>query len=275
MSGEAWSCFAQLPSGLIDPHSASLTLNWLRPRPTHAGFKLTAADVDEARFARMGRFQNRSLIALALLVPLAGGAMIADDMSGQTLVADAGSRAFAIFVGVASVALAALTLIWTGLALLRYQQAAPRRQAYRSACIEFEEIDAWRAQRCNAAFWDSGLDEALFEREGAELLAGYFATGQVMLTRAANDYGVDVLVCAPQEKIVAQCKPWINKVGAAQVRALAGSKAFFGADRAVLMTIVGPHDDGEQARDFAQALKLELWDVTRIVAVATALRRAT
>lgn len=275
MSGEAWSCFAQLPLGLIDLQSASLTLNWLRPRPTHAGFKLTAADVDEARHARMARFQNWSLAALALLVPLAGGAMIADDMSGQTLIADAGSRALAIFIGVASVAFAALTLIWTGLALLRYQQAAPRRQAYRSACLEFEEIDAWRAKRCAAAFWDGGVDDAAFERECAELLAGHFGTGQVMLTRAANDYGVDVLICSSQEKIVAQCKPWVNKVSAAQVRALAGSKAFFGADRAVLMTIVGPQDDGEQARDFAEALKLELWDVTRIVAAATQLRRAT
>jgi hypothetical protein len=274
MSGEAWSCFTQLPSGLIDTQSASLTLRWLRPRPTYAGFKLTASDVDEGRRARMVVLQRWSLIALAVLVPIGGMAVIADDMSDHGLIADVGSRALAIFAGVASVAVAALTLIWTGLALLRYQQAAPRLEAYRSAVIEFEEIDAWRALRCDAAFWDDGLDEAAFERECAELLAGYFGTGQVMLTRAANDYGVDVLMCSPQEKIVAQCKPWIDKVSAAQVRALAGSKAFFGADRALLMTIVGPLDDGEQARDFAQALNLELWDVTRIVAAAAQLRRA-
>jgi hypothetical protein len=273
MNGEAWSCFKQLPSGLIDPHSASLTLNWLRPRPTHAGFKLTAADVDEVRHARMARLQRWSLVALAMLLPVVGGAGIADDLSGHTLIADPGSRAVAIFVGVASVAAAASTLIWTGLALLRYQQAALRLEAFRSARVEFEGIDAWRAMRCDAAFWDGGVDETSFERECAELLAGHFGTGQVMMTRTANDYGVDVLICSPQEKIVAQCKPWINKVGAAQVRALAGSKAFFGADRAVLMTIVGPLDDGEQARDFAQRLRLELWDVTRIVAAATALRR--
>jgi hypothetical protein len=258
---------------LIDTQSASLTLRWLRPRPTHAGFKLTASDIDETRRARMARFQNWSLIALVVLVPLAGGGVIADDMSGNTLIADASSRALAIFAGVSSVAFAALTLIWTGLALLRYQRAALRLEAYRSAVIEFEEIDAWRAARCDAAFWDGGVDEAAFERECAELLAGHFGTGQVMLTRAANDYGVDVFICSAQEKIVAQCKPWVDKVGAAQVRALAGSKAYFGADRAVLMTIVGPHDDGGEARDFAQALKLELWDVTRIVAAATALRR--
>jgi len=272
MNGEAWSCFKQLPSGLIDPHSASLTLNWLRPRPTHAGFKLSAADVDDVRHARMARLQRWSLIALAVLLPIVGGAGIADDLSGHTMIADPMVRTAVIAAGVASVVAAALTLIWTGLALLRYQQAALRLEAFRLACVEFEEIDAWRATRCDAAFWDGGVDEAGFERECAELLAGHFRTGQVMMTRAANDYGVDVLLCAPQEKIVAQCKPWVNKVGAAQVRALAGSKAFFGADRAVLMTIVGPQDDGEQARDFAQALKLELWDVTRIVAAATALR---
>lgn len=273
MSGETWSCFAQLPSGLIDAQSPPLTLRWLRPRPTHAGFKLTASDVDEARRARMALFQNWSLIALVVLVPVAGGAVIADDMSDHTLIADAGSRAAAIFAGVASVAFAALTLIWTGLALLRYQRAGPRLEAYRLAVTEFQTIDAWRAVRCDASFWDGGVDEAAFERECAELLAGHFGTGQVMLTRAKNDYGVDVLICSAQEKIVAQCKPWIDKVGAAQVRALAGSKAYFGADRAVLMTIVGPHDDGGEARDFAQALKLELWDVTRIVAAAAALRR--
>jgi hypothetical protein len=199
MSGEAWSCFAQLPSGLIDRQSAPLTLRWLRPRPTHAGFKLTASDVDEARRARMAQFQNWSLIALVVLVPLAGGAMVADDMSNQTLIADAGSRALAIFAGVASVAFAALTLIWTGLALLRYQQAGLRLEAYRAAVIEFEEIDAWRAVRCDAAFWDGGVDDVAFERECAELLAGHFGTGQVMLTRAANDYGVDVLICSAQE----------------------------------------------------------------------------
>lgn len=275
MGGEVWSCFAQLPSGLIDRQSAPLTLRWLRPRPTHAGFKLSASDVDEARRGRMALFQNWSLIALAVLLPIAGAALVADDMSGHTLIADARLRAVAVFAGVASVAFAALTLIWTGLALLRYQQAGPRMQAYRAAVIEFEAIDAWRAVRCDAAFWDGGVDEAAFERECAELLAGHFGTGQVMLTRAANDYGVDVLICSAQEKIVAQCKPWVDKVGPAQVRALAGSKAFFGADRAVLMTIVGPLDDGGQAHDFAQALKLELWDVTRIVAAASALRRGT
>jgi hypothetical protein len=272
MSGEAWSCFARLPSGLIDPQSASLTLNWLRPRPTHAGFKLSKADIDEVRYAWLVRFQSWSLVALAVLVPAVAAAMATDIALDHALWEDASVRVPAVFAGVASIALASLTLIITALAILRYQQAGLKREAYRSAVAEFERIDAWRAERCDAAFWDGGVDEAAFERESAELLAGFFRTGQVMMTRDANDYGVDVLICAPKERIVAQCKPWVAKVGAAQVRALAGSKAFFEADRAVLVTIVGPTDDGEQARDVAGRLNVELWDVTRIVAVAAQLR---
>lgn len=273
MSGEAWSCFAQLPSGLIDPQSAPLTLRWLRPRPTHAGFGITASDADEARHLRMQRLQHWSLFLLAVLVPLTGGALIADDLLSQKLIVDAGARALATFAGVTSVAFSALMLIWTGLALLRYQRVAPAVQSFRAACAEFAEVDAWRAVRCEAAFWTGGLDEAAFAHECAELLAGHFKTGQVMRTQGADDYGVDVLVCSPQEKIVARCKPWRDTIDATQVRALAGSKAFFEADRAVMMTIAGPSDRAD-TRVVAEALKLELWDVARIASAATQLRGA-
>ncbi|NWF83144.1 MAG: hypothetical protein HXY18_04865, partial [Bryobacteraceae bacterium] len=82
---------------------------------------------------------------------------------------DASVRVPAVFAGVASIALASLTLIITALAILRYQQAGLKREAYRSAVAEFERIDAWRAERCDAAFWDGGVDETGFERECAEL----------------------------------------------------------------------------------------------------------
>jgi hypothetical protein len=274
MSGEAWSCFQQLPSGLIDLQSPSLSLRWLRPRPTHAGFKLVPSDVDEARRARMALFQRWSLIALAVLAPVTGGAIVAEDLLGFTLIDDAETRALAVLGGVTSVALGAVALIWTGLELLRYQQVAPAAASYRAAQAEFAEIDAWRAARCEASFWSGALDEAAFARECAELLAGHFGTGQVMLTRGGDDYGVDVLICSPQEKIVARCKPWRDTIDATQVRALAGAKAFFDADRAVMMTIGGPSDRAD-TRAVAEALTLELWDVARIASVAMQLRRGT
>lgn len=273
MGGEAWSCFAQLPSGLIDPQSAPLTLRWLRPRPTHAGFGITASDADEARHLRMQRVQHWSLFLLAVLVPLTGGALIADDLLAHKLIVDAGSRALATFAGVTSVALSALMLIWTGLALLHYQRVAPAVQSFRAACAEFAEIDAWRAVRCEASFW-TGVSSSDFERETAELLGGVYATGQVVLTRATNDYGVDVLVCAPAKgKVVVQCKQLGRKVGAGQVREFAGAVAYFGADEGVMVSLARPSEDSEQCNSFAERFNLQFWDVDALVGWAQRLRQ--
>lgn len=275
MVGEGWSCFAQLPSGLIDRRSATLSLNWLRPRPTHAGFKLRDSDVDAVRYRRLLALQRWSLIALAVLIP-SWFALAAMDLALDFgVMTDEALRPAAVFAGVASVSMAALAVVGTAFAIIRYRQAEPRRQAFRAACEEFERIDEWRAARCNSAFWDGGVSEAAFEEEAAELLAGYFRTGQVMLTRAVNDYGVDVLICSPEGRVVAQCKPWVAKVGAAQVRALAGAKAYFDAKRAVMVSIVGPSDDGGEARDVAARIGVDIWDVPRIVAVAAGLREGS
>lgn len=275
MGGEGWSCFQQLPSGLIDRRSATLSLNWLRPRPTLAGFKLRVSDVDGVRYQRLLWLQRWSLAALVVLIP-GWFALAAMDLAFELgVMTDAALRPAAVFAGVASVSMAALSLTGTAYAIIRHRQAEPRRQAFRAACEEFERIDQWRAARCNSAFWDGGVSEAAFEEEAAELLAGYFRTGQVTLTRAVNDYGVDVLICSPEGRVVAQCKPWVAKVGAAQVRALAGAKAYFEAKRAVMVSIVGPSDDGGEARDVAARLGVDIWDVPRIVAVASALREGS
>lgn len=275
MSGDGWSCFAQLPSGLIDPKLSSLTLNWLRPRPTHAGFKLSRRDVDEERYARNMRVQGQALWAVPSLLAAIGVGVAADALFELHLLADPRILFIAIWSSVAAISAAALLVVLTAIAIIRFRQAEPRRQAFYAAVAEFAQIDAWRAARCAPSFWSGGLDEATFEREAAELLAGYFGTGQVMLTRAENDYGVDVLLCAPQARIVAMCKPWERDVTATDVRALAGSKAFFAADRAVLVVLALPAHDGEQARDFAATLNIELWDLERIVAAATRIREAT
>jgi hypothetical protein len=274
MSGEGWSCFTQLPSGLIDPNLSSLTLNWLRPKPTHLGFKLSGRDIDEERYRRNVMVQRQALWALPILALAIGAGVMLDIALDLRFLADDRILFAAIWSSVAAVSAAALLIVLTGIAIIRFRQAQPRREAYYAAVAEFAHVDAWRGERCDPAFWNATRDEAAFEREAAELLAGYFGTGQVMLARSDNDYGVDVLLCAPQGRIVAQCKPWDRDVAAADVRALAGAKAFFAANRAVLVTLAGPSHDGEQAQDFSSALSVDLWDLDRIVAIAAQVRRA-
>jgi HJR/Mrr/RecB family endonuclease len=191
------------------------------------------------------------------------------------LIADAQTRALAVLAGVTSVALAAVALIWTGLELLRYQRVAPAAESYRAAQAEFAEIDAWRAERCQASFW-RGISPLDFERETAELLGGVYATGQVALTRATNDYGVDILICAPAKgKVVVQCKQQARKVGAKEVREFAGAVAYFDADEGVMVSLARPSEDSEQCNSFAERFKLQFWDVDALVAWAQRLRQGT
>lgn len=269
MSGEAWSCFAHLPSGLIDPRSASLTLNWLKPKPTHAGFKLARDEVDGDRYARNVRVQRQAFFVGVFLAAGAVGALLAEPLFALRVFESEMSVFLTVWAGTSSVLLSLFIYALTGMAVMRYRRAEPRRIAFQSAVVEFEQIDAWRRARCEPKFWSERLDEAGFEFEAAELLAGYLKTGQVMLTRAVGDYGVDVLACSPLGRIVARCKQWKGrKAGAAQVRELAGSKAFFGADFAMLISLEIPTDDSEQAANFAHSQKLEFWNLGGIVAVA-------
>jgi len=273
MSGEAWSCFARLPAGLIDLQSPSLSLRWLQTPPTHAGFGIRPADLDENRRERMRWIQFWSLVALAVLVPVTGGAVIANDVLGYTLIADQETRRLVSFGGVAAAAIAALALIETARVLMRYQQVAPAVESYRAAQAEFAQTDTWRAARCEASFW-TGVSPADFERETAELLAGVYGTGQVALTRATNDYGVDVLICAPTKgKVVVQCKQLARRVGAGEVRDFAGAVAYFEADEGVMVSLARPSEDSEQCNSFAERFKIQFWDVDALVAWARRLRQ--
>jgi len=275
MSGEAWSCFAHLPSGLIDPRSASLTLNWLRPKPTYAGFKLTRDEVDEGKHARNLRIQRQAVFAGIFLVAGVVGAVLADRLFGLRAFESDTAVFTTVWAATSGILLACFIYVLTAIAAMRYRRAEPRRSAYNSACVEFEQVDAWRRARCDAAFWSERLDEAGFEFEAAELLAGHLKTGQVMLTRGANDYGVDVLVCSPHGRVVAQCQQWKGrKTGARDVRALAGSKAFFEADVAMLLSLDAPSEDLEQCASFAATQNIEFWNLDAIVGAAIQLRNA-
>jgi hypothetical protein len=273
MDGEAWSCFAHLPSGLIDSRSASLTLNWLRPKPTYVGFGLTREEVDAGKYERNVRVQRRSLVAGLFLAAGIFGALVIDAALALSLFQSELSVFAAIWAGTSSILLSIFVNILAMLAVMRYRRAEPRRTAYEAARAEFEQIDAWRRVRCERGFWSDRLNDAEFEFEAAELLAGYLKTGQVMLTRAVGDYGVDVLACSPIGRIVARCKPAKGrKADVAQVLALAGSKAFFEADFAFMLGVEKPASEQEQCAAIAASQRIELWDAAQIVAVAQQLR---
>ena len=275
MSGEAWSCFAHLPAGLIDPRSVSLTLNWLRPKPSFAGFKLSRDEVDAEKFERNVQIQRYAVLGIAFVIAFVAGEYLADRVFGLQVCAGEPLRFATGWMGTSAFFLAVFILMLASFAAMRYRRAEPRRIAFNLACIEFEQVDAWRAVRCDPTFWSEKLDDAGFEMEAAELLAGQFKTGQVMLTRAANDYGVDVLVCSPLGSIVAQCKQWKGrKIGASEVRALAGAKAFFEANVAMLISLEVPSEDAEQCASYAATQRIEFWNLRTLVAAAEQLRNA-
>jgi hypothetical protein len=271
MSGEVWSCFAQVPFGLIDPERM-LTLNWLRPRPTAEGFRLSASDIDERRYGRLVRIQRAALIAVPALIACALLIFLGDAAFELGSFADPTVLFVAILAGVGSVSGAALTVIATALEIMQYQRAEPRREALRAAFAEFEQIDAWRAARCEPKFWSRGLNGPGFELEAAELMAGVFGTGQVALTRATDDYGVDILACAAQIRIIARCRQSDRRIGAAEVRELAGAKAYFDAHQAIMISLERPLDDAEQTNRIAERLELAFWNAEAIVAWAQRLR---
>jgi hypothetical protein len=272
MEGEAWSCFARLPPGIAD-QSVTLTLNWLKPKPAPDEFDLRPDEVEGPRRRRNVRLRTLSvglwaLLALAMLV-----ATGAEHDVRQALVDQPQANAAAMWAAASLGLIAVVLFAQTSVAEARYRRAEPRRFAYEEALRRFSTIDAWRRTRAEGVFWSANLDETGFEREAAELLAGHFKTGQVILTRSENDYGVDVLMCAGRQRIVAQCKQWKGqRIGATDVRALAGAKAYFGADRALLLTLSGPTDDKDQCTDIAEAQNLELWDAAAITAAARALQ---
>lgn len=273
MGGEAWSCFAQLPPGLIDQRSAGLTLNWLRPKPTLDGFKLKPIDIDEAKYRWNLSVRRWALIAGTFFAVAAACIVAADLLLALGIFNDDATVFAGVWMAISGIVVCALlyALAWMG--VMRFRRAEPRRISYGAACMEYEEIDAWRKVRCDPAFWRGGLDDAGFEMEAAELLAGHLRTGQVMLTRPADDYGVDMLLCSPSGRTVAQCKQWKGvRTGAVQVRALAGAKAYFDADHAMLISLELPTEEREQCEAFVASQNLEVWSLETIVTVAARLR---
>jgi len=103
------------------------------------------------------------------------------------------------------------------------------------------------------------LDARQFEFEIANLfrLKGY----ESFPTRLTGDDGVDVFASKDNEKVIIQCKRWRHPVGRNKVDELAGVKARYGIQRAILATT---SSFSEGAKEAARKNRIELWDFSRI-----------
>ncbi|MFV0395005.1 MAG: restriction endonuclease [Coprobacillaceae bacterium] len=95
-----------------------------------------------------------------------------------------------------------------------------------------------------------------FEHFTKELLKqnGYY---HVELTKASNDYGIDILAMRDKTLYAIQCKKYKNKVGIEAVRQAATGCTFYDQDIPVVFT---NSTFSSQAIKLAETLDVELWD---------------
>ncbi len=101
------------------------------------------------------------------------------------------------------------------------------------------------------------LTPSQFEEFVCELFKemGYHAN----ITKASGDFGADILMEKDGEKIAVQVKRYDsqNKVGVPEINQVLGAKAFYGCDRAMVITTSSFTRSG---RDLAEKTQTELWD---------------
>jgi HJR/Mrr/RecB family endonuclease len=83
----------------------------------------------------------------------------------------------------------------------------------------------------------------------------------VELTKASNDYGIDILAMKNDTLYAIQCKKYKNKVGIDAVRQAATGCLDYDQDIAVVFT---NSTFSSQARKLAETLNVELWDYTTL-----------
>lgn len=147
--------------------------------------------------------------------------------------------------------LAVLMLLWLGvpavlLVVVGMVLAARRRALLRRAGIA--QVDRM-----------SGHE---FEHKVGQVLAdlGY----RTRVTRASGDYGADVMAQRDGQRVVIQAKCYGagRRVGVEAVQQAASAMAFYGADRAMVVT---NRDFTQPARRLARATGTELWGRERLV----------
>lgn len=99
----------------------------------------------------------------------------------------------------------------------------------------------------------SGIE---FEHLTKELLE-HNGFHHVELTKASNDYGIDVLAMKKQTLYAIQCKKYKNKVGINAIREAATGCTYYDQDIAVVFT---NSTFSSQAVKLAETLDVELWD---------------
>lgn len=80
---------------------------------------------------------------------------------------------------------------------------------------------------------------------------------RVFQTEESHDYGADILLKKRGESIVVQAKRYDRNVGLAAVQEAVGAVAYYGADRAMVVTNSG---FTKSARNLARQNDVDLWD---------------
>jgi hypothetical protein len=249
----AGACVWPGPADLRDPIASSkITFNWLKSTPTPA---------DTGPPPPIGTFFF--VLGLVIFAPAALIWALCLFMDWRS----------AVLIGVVfTVILLLLVYVYIGLGPtdVRPKPSVDRRAA--------ASLRAWKLARTRLGFWQrvagTGRGYA-FEVECAELMAAILQTRDVWITRAHDDYGVDIVACKDGKRYVAQCKlarrgpPSINVI-----RELAGSTWYFGATIGMLFSMQKVAETRTQAGEFARVCHLQYWDLEAILLLTNRLTYA-
>jgi hypothetical protein len=252
MNAREPDCVWNGPPGLRDPEaSARLTFNWLGAPPPP--LPAAAPPEPDERIARWALFAQCAafVMILAVIVGVPVFFMVNPPIwAGMIVVA-------------AVIALGA----YGGHLSQKSRQAQKTFALWRTLKARaeaFAPIQAWREARATPEFWaalGAKGDGAAFEIECAEILAAILQTDQIALTRKTDDYGADIMACADDGLVVAQCKLSAKsppKIG--HIRELAGSKSFFKAQQGLFFSLAKIGEERVQAGAYAQTCNLQYWD---------------
>lgn len=125
-----------------------------------------------------------------------------------------------------------------------------------------------RRRKRERTYFESGMADVdkLTGEEFEYFLSYYFKNlgFQTRVTPDTNDYGADIVAEKDGEKIVVQAKRYKGRVGVAAVQEVFGSKSFYKADKAMVVTsgYFTPN-----AKNLAAECGVELWDRDKLKAV--------
>jgi len=223
--------------------------------PQLADFGLSTADIETIKAKGTANDRVSSKLSLWLIAGIFGGGF---------LWACAHSGNYGVFILLIITTMTGLVAIMIGfipaviISMLVAHVIAPLHpeakilRRYEKAMSAFKA--AWAREQ--VAFWQ-GLSGPALERELSLLLQclGH----SVHLVGGAGDGRVDLLV---DDDIIIQCKAHAKPLSPAAARDLLGTKIHRGAQRAVLVCTGG---FSRATQEFANANKLELWDVQALV----------